>query len=84
MSAIQGQSGAGMVPMHISKPRAANADMNDRPVIRGCIVSWHGLRYRVTLVRLGALQAYPISRSGQRVSMVVRTFSCSSVQVVTS
>ena len=85
MTALQGQSGAGMVPMHISKSRAAaNADMNGKRVSRGCVVSWHGLRYVVTSVSNGTLIASPLSVSGRPDKLLHDFFcSCHAVQVVT-
>lgn len=86
MTALQGQSGAGMVAMHIGKPRPRqrkSADMNGKRITRGCIVSWHGLRYVVNSTVGAELYAHPLNVAGRPDKLVHTFLLCSTVQVVT-
>lgn len=58
-----------------SSPKATNLDLQGRVVKRGALVSWHGLRFTVSKVRMGT--CYPVQPSAAG-----RFVPCQSVQVV--
>lgn len=55
--------------------RPSNLDLTGRLVKRGSLVSWHGLRFTVSKVRMGT--CYPVQPSP-----VGRFVGCESVQVI--
>ena len=78
MNAIQGQSGAGMLPDYMG-----NTDINGKSIKRGCTVSWHGKRYQAFKIGFGAFSAYPLDISGRPDHTTLEILSCRTVQVVT-
>lgn len=84
MSTLQGQSGAGMVPMHISAPKAPYVDMRGVRVKRGVTVSWHGWRAVVLAVRKGHCHVQFLPAFTARTGYEGKCwFPCHNVQVVT-
>lgn len=77
---------ASIVPPVVVPPiittRLSNLDINGRLVKRGCIVSWHGLRYQVVRVRMGRCVGAEISPWGVPRREARTRLVCESVQVV--
>jgi len=66
--------------MTMATLRKSNFDLTGAKLVkRGALVSWHGLRFQVSRVRLGL--CYPRSHVSRYHDMPA-FFSCNSVQVV--
>lgn len=79
--------GASSVTTPVSTgPRAgiplSNLDCNNRLVKRGCVVSYHGLRFQVHKVSRGWFWGRPVGRFGVDSSKLPSRLMCETVQVV--